>query len=74
MQYGNVLVVAADLKTAEEAIAAGRRPETVRGHLRPDCILEVKQTGKTTGEIVWRWNAWDHLVQDVDRSKPNYGD
>ncbi|MDY0168750.1 MAG: aryl-sulfate sulfotransferase [Thermoguttaceae bacterium] len=74
MPNGNVLVVAADLKTAEEAIAAGRRPETIRGQLRPDCILEVKPTGKTTGEIVWRWNAWDHLIQDVDPSKPNYGD
>ena len=71
---GNVLVVASDPKTKEEAIAAGRRPESVRSQLLPDCILEVKPTGKTTGEIVWQWHAWDHLVQDLDKTKPGYGD
>jgi hypothetical protein len=36
--------------------------------------LEIKPTGKTTGDIVWEWHAWDHLIQDVDKSKPGYGD
>ncbi len=71
---GNVLVVASDPKTVEEAVAAGRRPETVQDQLTPDCILEIKPTGKTTGEIVWQWHAWDHLVQDFDKTKPNFGD
>lgn len=71
---GNVLVVASDPKTAEEAIAAGRRPETVSGQLLPESIVEVKPTGPTTGEVVWEWHAWDHLVQDSDRNKPSYGD
>jgi hypothetical protein len=71
---GNVLVVASDPKTKEQAIAAGRRPESVRTQLVPDCILEIKPTGKTTGEIVWQWHAWDHLVQDFDKQKPGYGD
>ncbi len=71
---GNVLIVANDPKTKEEAIAAGRRPESVRSRLLPDCILEIKPTGKTTGEIVWHWHAWDHLIQDSDKKKSNYGD
>lgn len=71
---GNVLVVASDPKTKDEAIAAGRRPESVNRQLLSECILEIKPTGKTTGEIVWRWHAWDHLVQDIDENKPNYGD
>lgn len=50
---GNVLVVANDPKTKDEAIAAGRRPESVRSQLLPDCLLEIKPTGKTTGKIVW---------------------
>src|SRR3954471_8726766 len=71
---GNVLLVVWDRKTAEEAIAAGRRPEmTGDRHLMPDSLVEIKPTGKTTGEVVWEWHLWDHLVQDFDKSKANYG-
>ncbi|MFO0841736.1 MAG: aryl-sulfate sulfotransferase [Gemmataceae bacterium] len=71
---GNVLMVVWDKKTDQEAIAAGRRPEWVRGsYLLPDSVLEVKPTGKTTGEVVWEWHLWDHLIQDHDKTKANYG-
>ena len=36
-------------------------------------MIEVKRTGPTSGEIVWSWSSWDHMIQDVDASKPNYG-
>ena len=71
---GNVLLIVWEIKTAAETIAAGRRPETVRGPWLADSIVEVKPTGKTTGEVVWEWHAWDHLIQDADPSKANYGD
>jgi Spy/CpxP family protein refolding chaperone len=71
---GNVLLIAWDRKTNKEAIAAGRRPEFVTDHLQPDCLLEVKPTGKTTGEVVWEWHIWDHLIQDADATKANHGD
>lgn len=71
---GNVLIVAWDKKTAEEAIAAGRSVESIdNGQLLADCLLEIKPTGKTTGEIVWSWHAWDHLIQDHDATKANFG-
>jgi hypothetical protein len=38
-----------------------------------DCIIEIKPTGKTTGDVVWEWHVWDHLIQDEDSSKANYG-
>jgi hypothetical protein len=72
---GNVLMIVWESKTWQESTAAGRRSQpTGRGAFRLDCIIEVKPTGKTTGEIVWEWHAWDHLIQDHDRSKANYGD
>ncbi len=75
---GNVLMIAWERKTAEEAIDAGRDPAVQGdGDLWADHIIEVKPTGKTTGkttgEIVWKWHVWDHLVQDLDSSLPNYG-
>ena len=74
MPNGNVLLIVWDRKTSEEAIAAGRRPEmTGDQHLIVDSLVEIKPTGKTTGEVVWEWHLWDHLVQDFDKSKANYG-
>jgi hypothetical protein len=71
---GNVLAICWERIEEQEAIAAGRRPESVKGsHLQPDCLVEIKPTGKKTGEIVWEWRSWDHLIQDFDKTKPNYG-
>jgi hypothetical protein len=71
---GNVLLIVWDKKSAREAVAAGRRPDTVGDYLLPDSLVEVRPTGKTTGKVVWEWHIWDHLVQDFDKSKANYGD
>jgi hypothetical protein len=70
---GNVLMVVWDKKSRQEAIDAGRRPDLVGDYLLPDSILEVQPTGKTTGKVVWEWHLWDHLVQDHDKTKANYG-
>ncbi len=70
---GNLLMIVWDKRTAAEAVAAGRKPESVKDSLLADAIIEVKPTGKTTGEIVWEWRAWDHLVQDIDKTKANFG-
>ena len=71
---GNVLMVVWEKKTTEEAIAAGRKPELVSKYILPDSVLEVKPTGKTTGDIVWEWHLWDHVIQDHDSTKANFGD
>ncbi len=71
---GNVLLIVSDRKTAEEAIAAGRRPEMQgESHSIPDSLVEIQPTGPTTGKVVWEWHLWDHLVQDFDKTKANYG-
>ena len=71
---GNVLLIAWQMKTQAEAVAAGRDPSLLTdGELWPDSVIEVHPTGSTTGDIVWQWHAWDHLVQDYDATKDNYG-
>jgi hypothetical protein len=71
---GNVLLIVSDRKTAEEALAAGRRPELIGdSYLIPDSLVEIKPTGPTTGAVVWEWRLWYHLVQDHDKTKANYG-
>jgi len=68
---GNVLMIAWELKTQQEAINEGRDPLLVGGSgLWPEHIIEFDPIGDN---IVWRWNAWDHIVQDFDNTKPNFG-
>jgi hypothetical protein len=70
MPNGNVLLIAYERKTAAEAIAAG--VPSISTEMWPDKIVEIQQTGPTTGVVVWEWKAWDHLVQNVDPNKANY--
>jgi hypothetical protein len=39
----------------------------------PEAIVEVMPTGQTTGTVIWEWHLWDHLIQDFDPTKANYG-
>ena len=71
---GNVLMVAWEYKTEEEALAAGRNPLLLGdGELWPDHIIEVEPTGATGGNIVWEWHMWDHLIQDYNSTRENFG-
>lgn len=71
MPNGNILMIAWELKSGEEAIAAGRDTAKLdQDELWPDCIIEVNPN---TDEIVWEWHVWDHMIQDLDSTKNNYG-
>ena len=71
MPNGNVLMVAWERKTQSQGTAAGR--QSLNGEIWPTQILEVMPTGQTSGEIVWEWHLWDHIIQDISSSLPNYG-
>ena len=71
---GNVLILAWDRKTRDDAIAAGRDPLLLEDdELWAERIIEVRPTGASGGEIVWEWSAWDHVIQDDDYFVANYG-
>ena len=70
MPNGNVLLIAWEVKTAAQAVAAGLNHSAV---IWPDHIIEVQPSGTNGGTIVWKWHFWDHLIQDFDATKANYG-
>lgn len=71
---GNVLLLAWEKKTTTEAIAQGRNPAKLPDNqVWPEHIIEIHPIVPNGGEIVWEWHAWDHLIQDFDNTKANYG-
>ncbi|MEI6683506.1 MAG: aryl-sulfate sulfotransferase [Bacteroidota bacterium] len=76
---GNIIMLVDEKKTLAEAIAAGFNPSNFqpevlqKGYMLPDCIIEIQPTYPVGGNVVWEWHVWDHLIQDYDASKLNYG-
>jgi hypothetical protein len=76
---GNILLLAVEKKTYDEALAAGFNPSNLaqeiktRGYMLPDAVYEIKPTRPVGGMIVWEWHVWDHMVQDFSSSRSNYG-
>ena len=79
MPNGNILMIAWEERTEAEALQAGRNPEIAsdspggQNNVWPDHIIEIEPVGNDSANIVWRWHAWDHLIQDYDPTKDNYG-
>ena len=72
LENGNILAMVWELATAEEAIALGRDPGLVAedGTFWWDGIIEVNPH---TLQVVWEWSVKNHLIQDIDPTKANYG-
>jgi hypothetical protein len=70
---GNVLAIVWESKTNTQAIAQGRNPALTTTTVWSEKIVEIQPVGLNGGNIVWEWHVWDHLVQDFDNTKPNYG-
>jgi len=68
---GNILIIAWERKTDDEAYAMGRVDiENALNEMWSEAILELDPS---SGEMVWEWHLWDHLIQDVNQDLPNYG-
>ena len=69
---GNVLLVTNDIIANADVIAAGRDPNVLDGDIRSLKIIEIERDNDG-GKIVWEWYAWDHLIQEFDDTKDNFG-
>ena len=75
MPNGNVLLLVVEKKSREECLAAGFPAHMLRDdEMYPDALVEVQPIYPDGGKIVWKWSVWDHLIQDFDKTKANYGD
>ena len=75
---GNILMIAWERLSDETAIEFGRSPDSFDSPsegIWPEVIFEIQPdlAGGSGGEVVWEWHAKDHLIQDVDPTKDNFG-
>jgi hypothetical protein len=65
------LAVAYKAVSSEDCIAAGADPECeIENGATPDTVIEIDMDGN----IIWEWRFWDHIIQNYDPAKLNYGD
>jgi len=76
---GNIIMLVVEKKTYAQVLAAGFDPAMLHPDIKtkdiflPDYVAEIKPTYPVGGQVVWEWHVWDHLIQDHDASKANYG-
>ncbi|GAA4887619.1 aryl-sulfate sulfotransferase [Flaviramulus aquimarinus] len=72
---GNILMLALSIISEADAIQAGRDPFKIgQNQLYGEHILELEPIlGTNQANIVWEWYLKDHLIQDIDNTKDNFG-
>jgi hypothetical protein len=76
---GNIIMLVVEKKTYAEVLQAGFNPTKLAAEIQqknimvPDYVVEIKPTKPKGGTVVWEWHVWDHLIQDYDKTKDNYG-
>jgi hypothetical protein len=74
MPNGNILVLEWERFTPKMAVAAGRDSAQVKNSdIYGVRVQEIKPFGTDSAVVVWQWRIWDHLVQDHDSTKRNFG-
>jgi len=71
MPNGNVLLILWERQSEERIIASGFDTlSNNQSELWPDKIIEIDPSNDS---IVWEWKSWDHMVQEYDSTKNNFG-
>jgi len=70
---GNVLCILQDNYSSTQMIAEGKNPAYVSNQVKLDKIIELQPVNNNDAVVVWEWKFIDHLIQDYDNTKSNFG-
>jgi len=71
---GNILAIIWEVKSEQDCLSQGRDPNRLSNKvIWSERIVEIKPVLPDNAEFVWEWSLWDHLIQDFDLTKGNYG-
>ena len=73
MPNGNFLCLLTDQYTNHDITIEGRDPANTDIFFKLDKIIELEPIGQNDANIVWEWKFVDHLIQDFDNTKENFG-
>lgn len=73
MPNGNILCIVWEKHSKENAVLNGKDNSYQQAYLWSEKIVELQPIGSDSAAIVWEWKLFDHLIQDYDASKSNYG-
>jgi len=70
LENKNLLCLARELFSESDFDAIGYEFSPGESASRIDAVVELD---RATGDVVWRWNLSDHVIQERDIAQPNYG-
>lgn len=73
MPNGNILVVSKESFDDIELLELGRNPALGNANFTLDVIYELQPIGTNEAQLVWEWKFSDHLIQEFDNTKSNFG-
>jgi len=70
---GNILAIVWVEIPIGTAIVEGRDPAKLSNEFWVEKIIEIQPIGSNSANIVWEWSVMDHLIQEYDAGKNNFG-
>jgi len=70
---GNILTLVWEKQPTSDLLRKGINTSYSHDFMWMEKIVEFEPVGTSGANIVWEWNLYDHLIQDFDATKLNYG-